>query len=68
MVCAAVLQHLPSETLFDAVVSLRGLLRPGGFLLQDVQLETLQRRVVRERKAQGNQARARRAFVHVQGL
>jgi SAM-dependent methyltransferase len=35
-ICAAVLQHLPSETLFDAVVSLRRLLRPGGRVLASI--------------------------------
>jgi SAM-dependent methyltransferase len=33
LLCSAVLQHLPRETLFDAVASLRRLLRPGGRVL-----------------------------------
>jgi SAM-dependent methyltransferase len=36
LVCAAVLQHLPRTQLFDAVVELRGLLKPGGRALVSV--------------------------------
>lgn len=36
IVCSAVLQHLPRAELFDAVFSLRRLLRPGGRLLVSV--------------------------------
>jgi SAM-dependent methyltransferase len=35
-ICAAVLQHLPRGELFDAVVSVRGLLRPGGRVLASI--------------------------------
>lgn len=35
-ICAAVLQHLPRAVLFDAVVSLRGLLRSGGRVLASI--------------------------------
>ena len=35
-ICAAVLQHLPRAALFDAVFSLRSLLRPGGRVLASV--------------------------------
>jgi 2-polyprenyl-3-methyl-5-hydroxy-6-metoxy-1,4-benzoquinol methylase len=35
-ICAAMLQHLPRATLFDAVVSLRRLLRPGGRVLASI--------------------------------
>ncbi len=33
ILCAAVLQHVPEEQLFDAVVDIRNLLKPGGRLL-----------------------------------
>ena len=36
VVCAAVLQHLPRAALFDAVFSLRRLLRPGGRVLASI--------------------------------
>jgi SAM-dependent methyltransferase len=36
VICAAMLQHLPRATLFDAVVSLRRLLRPGGRVLASI--------------------------------
>ena len=35
-ICAAMLQHLPRATLFDAVFSLRRLLRPGGRVLASI--------------------------------
>ena len=35
-ICAAVLQHLPRAALFDAVFSLRRLLRPGGHVLASI--------------------------------
>ena len=35
-ICAAVLQHLPRGELFDAVVSVRRLLRPGGRVLASI--------------------------------
>ena len=35
-ICAAVLQHLPRATLFDAIFSLRRLLRPGGRVLASI--------------------------------
>jgi len=39
VVCSAVLQHLPRPELFDAVFSLRGVLRPGGRLLVSIPVE-----------------------------
>jgi 2-polyprenyl-3-methyl-5-hydroxy-6-metoxy-1,4-benzoquinol methylase len=36
VVCAAMLQHLPRATLFNAVFSLRHLLRPGGRVLASI--------------------------------
>lgn len=36
LVCSAVLQHLPPSQLFDAVLELRGLLKPGGRALVSV--------------------------------